>query len=74
MTKSATTSPTDIRMANVDVNRRRLPCYILHSHNLPCVVWFEDAIGNYGVSTVVFDLYILVEDIEIAAQELLQNG
>jgi hypothetical protein len=61
-------------MANIDPNRRHWPCHILHSHNLPCVVWFEDAIGYYGVSTVVFDLYILVQDIENAAQVLLQNG
>jgi hypothetical protein len=71
---SSTTFPTDTRMANTDPNRRHWPCHILHSHNLPCVVWFEDAIGYYGVSTVVFDLYILVQDIENAAQVLLQNG
>lgn len=47
---------------------------ILQKHNLPCVGWFEDAIGYYGVSTVVFDLYILVQDIKNAAQVLVQNG
>ncbi|KAF2241870.1 hypothetical protein BU26DRAFT_585467 [Trematosphaeria pertusa] len=41
---------------------------------MPCVVWFEDAVAYYGAPTVVFDLYVLVSDIETAAQVLIQNG
>ncbi len=55
-------------------NPRHQPCYVLHDHGIPCVVWFEDAIAYYGVPTVVFDLYVLVSDIEIAAQVLIQDG
>jgi hypothetical protein len=61
-------------MATTDRNPRHLPCHILHDSNLPCVVWFEDAIANYGVPTVVFDLYILVQDLETAAQVLVKSG
>lgn len=61
-------------MANIDPKLRHWPCHLLNSHNVCCVVWFEDAIGYYGVSTAVFDLYILVQDIEVAAQVLLQHG
>lgn len=41
---------------------------------MPCVVWFEDALVYYGVGTVVFDLYILVPDVETASQVLVQDG
>lgn len=37
------------------------------------MVWFEDAVSHYGVPTVVFALYILVPDIDIAAQILISN-
>ncbi|KAF2503174.1 hypothetical protein BU16DRAFT_588751 [Lophium mytilinum] len=61
-------------MATTNSDRRHQPCYLLRDHGIPCVVWFEDAIGYYGVPTVVFDLYVLVSDIEAAAQVLTQNG
>jgi hypothetical protein len=65
---------TNTQMATTDRNPRHLPCHILHDSNLPCVVWFEDAIANYGVPTVLFDLYILVQDLKTAAQVLVKNG
>lgn len=37
-------------------------------------MWFEDALGSYGVNTVVFDLHIVVSNIESAAAVLLQQG
>jgi hypothetical protein len=37
-------------------------------------VWFEDAIASYGVPTVVFDLHLLVADIDEAARALMQSG
>lgn len=49
---------------------RRQPCAALGQEGIPCVVWFEDAIGAYGVPTVVFDLYILVPDIVAASVAL----
>jgi hypothetical protein len=50
------------------------PCLFLQQEGIPCVVWFEDAIGHYGVPTVVFDLYLLVSDIDAAAEVLLNRG
>jgi hypothetical protein len=38
------------------------------------VVWFEDAIGHYGVPTADFDLYLLVSDIDAAAEVLVKRG
>ncbi|KAJ4299093.1 hypothetical protein N0V90_004337 [Kalmusia sp. IMI 367209] len=61
-------------MAAIDLSPRHLPCRIFHDHNIPCVVWFEDALAYYGVPTVVFDLYILVPDAEAAAQVLVREG
>jgi hypothetical protein len=72
--KPSTDPPTNVQMSTIDRNSRRLPCHILHDHNIPCVVWFEDAIAYYGVPTVLFDLYILVPDIETATQVLVQDG
>lgn len=65
---------TNKQMVTLDQNSRHLPCYILHNHNIPCVVWVEDAVRFYGVPTVGFDLYILVPDIEVASQVLIQEG
>lgn len=49
-------------------------CSLLQAHNIDCAIWFEDAIAHYGVPTVVFDLYLLVPDIEQAAESLQQHG
>ncbi|KAL2353118.1 hypothetical protein BJ546DRAFT_128030 [Cryomyces antarcticus] len=53
---------------------RLAPCYLLHESGVPCVVWFEDALAYYGVPTALFQLYILVLDIEAAAQSLVRRG
>ncbi|RDL35685.1 uncharacterized protein BP5553_06297 [Venustampulla echinocandica] len=53
---------------------RLYPCYLLQDNKIPSVVWFEDALGHHGVSTVVFNLYLLVDDIEAAAQVLVRDG
>ncbi|PKY06761.1 hypothetical protein P168DRAFT_288663 [Aspergillus campestris IBT 28561] len=47
---------------------------VLSDHQVPHVVWFEDALVHYGVPTAVFDLYILVEDIELTAECLAKAG
>ena len=38
------------------------------------MIWFEDALVHYGVPTAVFDLYILVNDIDLAADSLAKAG
>ncbi|GAB1317983.1 hypothetical protein MFIFM68171_08193 [Madurella fahalii] len=50
------------------------PASILHKEGIPCVVWFEDAVAHYGVPTVVFDLHLLVLDIDAAARVLRKHG
>ncbi|TVY38393.1 hypothetical protein LSUB1_G006363 [Lachnellula subtilissima] len=50
------------------------PCYVLRDNDIPCVIWGEDAVGYYGVPTVVFTFYILVPDIDKAANILIQRG
>lgn len=49
-------------------------CLIFNDSEVPYVIWFEDALAYYGVPTVVFDLYILVTDIDIAADCLVKAG
>jgi hypothetical protein len=41
---------------------------------VPCVIWAEDALHHYGVPTVVFDMFCLVEDEISAAQKLEETG
>ncbi|CZR55636.1 uncharacterized protein PAC_05524 [Phialocephala subalpina] len=60
-------------MATEHVTRFQ-PCYLLRDSNIPCVIWGEDAVGYYGVPTVVFSFYILVPDIDQAAEVLIQRG
>lgn len=62
------TDPTD------RPNLRFYPWYLLQDSGILSVVWFEDALGRYGVSTIVFDLYLLVDDIDVALQTLIQHG
>ena len=54
--------------------KRYTTCRALRDSGVPCVLWFEDAIGYYGVKTVVFDLYVLVPDIASAASALVKRG
>jgi hypothetical protein len=63
-------------MANFAIEHvpRYQPCYILSDNNIPCVVWCEDALAHYGVPTVVFSLYLLVPNIDQAAEVLVQRG
>lgn len=56
------------------VKLRYKPCKIFSDHQLPHVVWFEDALFYYGVPTVLFVLYILVQDIDLASDILAKAG
>ncbi|KAH8894364.1 hypothetical protein GQ53DRAFT_584644, partial [Thozetella sp. PMI_491] len=53
---------------------RHEPCVLLRDQGIPCLFWFEDAIAQYGVLTVVFDLWLLVPDIDEAARLLKSQG
>lgn len=46
----------------------------MQQNKIPRAVWFEDAIGHYDVPTVLFDLYLVVPDIDHAAELLGRNG
>ncbi|ROW01375.1 hypothetical protein VMCG_05974 [Cytospora schulzeri] len=50
------------------------PCRLLQQNKISCSLWYEDAIAHYGVPTVLFDLYIVVPDIDIAAKLLRRFG
>ncbi|OJJ70435.1 hypothetical protein ASPBRDRAFT_44597 [Aspergillus brasiliensis CBS 101740] len=49
-------------------------CQVLIDNHIPHVIWFEDALAHYDVPTAVFDLYILLEDIDMAANLLAKAG
>ncbi|KAH8427860.1 uncharacterized protein LDX57_005565 [Aspergillus melleus] len=57
-----------------NIETRYSACGVLDDHQVRHVIWFEDALVHYGVPTVVFDLYILVEDIDLAVSILAQAG
>jgi hypothetical protein len=41
------------------------PCHISYEAGVPCV---EDALAAYDTSTIVFDLFLLVPEVESAAR------
>ncbi|GES64211.1 NAD-dependent 15-hydroxyprostaglandin dehydrogenase [Aspergillus terreus] len=49
-------------------------CLVLENIGIPYVIWFEDALAHYGVPTIVFDLYLLILDIDTAADALIKAG
>ena len=49
-------------------------CQVLSDHQVPYTIWFEDALYHYRVPTVLFDLYILVPDLDEAAAVLVTAG
>ncbi|OIW33771.1 hypothetical protein CONLIGDRAFT_628692 [Coniochaeta ligniaria NRRL 30616] len=56
------------------VRERYQPCVLLQNAGIPCAIWCEDALKHYGVPTMVFDLYLLVADIDQAREVLIQNS
>ena len=56
------------------VSKRLNACHLLQRNGIPSVLWFEDAIAYYGVPTAVFDVYLLVDDIDQAAAVLTEGG
>lgn len=49
-------------------------CELLYKAGIPAAIWLEDALSYHGVPTVVFDLYLLVPDVDAAAQVLVRSG
>ncbi|OJI87735.1 hypothetical protein ASPTUDRAFT_421134 [Aspergillus tubingensis CBS 134.48] len=49
-------------------------CQVLTDNRVPHAIWFEDALVHFDVPTAVFDLYILVEAIDVAANILAKAG
>ena len=64
-----TVSPCD---AGID-SRFEAPATLLR-HGISCAVWGEEALWHYGAPTVCFDLFLLVENPEAAAQCLESAG
>ncbi|KAI1340963.1 hypothetical protein F5Y15DRAFT_36989 [Xylariaceae sp. FL0016] len=55
-------------------DQRLAPCRMLLQESIPSAVWYEDAVGSYGVPTVLFDLHLIVPDVKKATEILLRNG
>ncbi|KAI1840561.1 hypothetical protein JX266_013225 [Neoarthrinium moseri] len=47
---------------------------VLQRNDIPAVVWLEDALGYYGMNTVLFRLHIIVPSIDTAAEALQLQG
>ena len=47
---------------------------MLLDHQVPYVIWFEDTLRHYGVPTALFDLYLLIPDLDEAAELLVKPG
>jgi hypothetical protein len=61
-------------MGEIVLLPRLQPCCLLDENNIPCAVWFEIALRHYNVPTEIFELYVLVPDIEQAVTALVQYG
>lgn len=44
---------------------------VFSDHQIPHVLWFENALRHYGVPTALFDPHILIPDIDHAANVLV---
>ncbi len=49
-------------------------CLALRHDGISCLVWFEDVVRYYGAKTALFDLYLLVDDVDEAYQTLKNMG
>ena len=49
-------------------------CRVLKDNGIPCYIWSEDALSYYGVPTAVFDVHIVVDDVEEAMEVLVGEG
>ncbi|KAL2169373.1 hypothetical protein VTG60DRAFT_6079 [Thermothelomyces hinnuleus] len=49
-------------------------CELLYRGGMPAAVWLEDALSRHGVPTLVFDLFLLVPDVDAAAQVWISAG
>ncbi|KAK4151685.1 hypothetical protein C8A00DRAFT_16926 [Chaetomidium leptoderma] len=49
-------------------------CSILYRAGIPASVWLEDALAYHDVPTLVFDLFLLVPDVDAAARALVSAG
>lgn len=43
------------------------PCRLVQKQDITCIDWFEDATAQCGVPTVIFDIFLLVPDINATA-------
>lgn len=49
-------------------------CSILYSAGIPASIWLEDALAYHDVPTLVFELFLLVPDVDAAARVLMSAG
>ena len=60
--------------SEVKLPPRYTACELLYKAGIPAAVWLEDALSYHGVPTLVFDLFLLVPDVNAAAQVLVSSG
>jgi hypothetical protein len=53
---------------------RYTACELLYNAGIPAAIWLEDALSYYGVPALVFDLFLLVPDVNAAAHVLVRSG
>ena len=70
---SAEDSSLDSRLSS-EFSTRYDACRVLEKYDIPCLIWGEDALSILGVPTIIFDLFLLVEDPEDAARYIIAHG
>jgi hypothetical protein len=60
--------------ASTAIPPRFASCGILYDAGIPSCIWLEDALEQLGAPTLVFDLFLLVPDVEASARVLRNHG
>jgi hypothetical protein len=47
---------------------------VLYGAGIPACIWLEDALLQFGIPTVVFELFLLVPDVDAAVRALISAG
>lgn len=53
---------------------RHAACRVLKESGIPGYIWAEDAVAYYGVPTALFDVHIVVDDVQKAVDVLVNRG
>nr|POF14025.1 hypothetical protein CFP56_03049 [Quercus suber] len=70
---ASSSSRTSGPVLNID-HARYQACHLFLDTGVEFCIWAEDALSAHGIPTVVFDVYLLVEDVQSATKILTHNG